>query len=290
MKKVLVTGGCGQLASCIRQIADEEKEYRFVYVDFDELDITEERKVKRFFEKADFHFCVNCAAYTAVDKAESEPKKAQRINCDGPRNLARACKEHRTTLIHISTDFVFDGSQSVPYSESSETSALGVYGTTKLAGEKAIAEVLEENFIIRTSWLYSSYGNNFMKTMLRLGKERDTLNVVCDQIGTPTHGIDLAKAILHILIQNTDKYGLYHFSNEGVASWYDFSRAIFDLSGSTCQVLPVGSNAYPTLAKRPAFSVLDKTKIKSVLGVKIPYWRDSLKECLQNNSQGSCAE
>ncbi len=282
MKKVLVTGGDGQLASCIRQIAGGEEEYQVVYVDFDELDITEEQEVNGFFEKTDFQFCINCAAYTAVDKAESEPEKAKRINCDGVRNLALACKTHRTTLIHISTDFVFDGSQSVPYSENSKTAPLGVYGTSKLAGEKAIIEILEKNYIIRTSWLYSGYGNNFMKTMLRLGKEHDTLSVVCDQIGTPTYGIDLAKVIWQILSENTEKYGTYHFSNEGVASWYDFSMAIFDLTGSRCRVLPVGSDAYPTPAKRPAFSVFDKTKIKTDFGVKIPYWRDSLKECLND--------
>ena len=282
MKKVLVTGGYGQLASCIRQIAGREEEYQLVFVDFDKLDITEEQEVNRLFETTDFQFCVNCAAYTAVDKAESEPEKAKRINCDGVLNLALACKTHRTTLIHISTDFVFDGSQSVPYSENSKTAPLGVYGASKLAGEKAIIEVLEKNYILRTSWLYSGYGNNFMKTMLRLGKEQDTLNVVCDQIGTPTYGIDLAKVIWQIISKNTEKYGTYHFSNEGVASWYDFSKAIFDLTGSRCRVLPVGSDAYPTPAKRPPFSVFDKTKIKTDLGVEIPYWRDSLKECLND--------
>lgn len=182
MKTVLITGGKGQLASCIRKVAPAFREYQFVYVDFDELDITNEEEIRNFFDRQDFQFCVNCAAYTAVDKAESEPEMANEINFTGVSNLAHACKDYQTKLIQISTDFVFDGTQSIPYNENAETNPLGVYGETKLAGEKVIMEVLEEYFILRTSWLYSGYGHNFMKTMLRLGEERDTLNVVSDQI------------------------------------------------------------------------------------------------------------
>ncbi len=282
MTTILVTGGKGQLASCIREVANDEKELSFIYVDYDELDITKEDEVKHFFKRKDINFCVNCAAYTAVDKAESEAAMARKINVDGARYLAEACKEHKAKLIQISTDFVFDGKQSVPYKEGMAVNPLGIYGSTKLNGEVAVADALKEHFIIRTSWLYSNYGHNFMKTMLRLGEERNTLNVVYDQVGTPTYGIDLARVVVNIIQKNTDKYGTYHYSNEGVASWYDFAKAIFDIKNSNCQVLPVGSVAYPTPAERPAFSVMDKAKIKDQLGLEIPYWRDSLKKCLQN--------
>ncbi|SDD72145.1 dTDP-4-dehydrorhamnose reductase [Pricia antarctica] len=284
MTKILVTGGHGQLASCIREVAADTEAYQFVYVDYDELDITKEIEVERFLATGFFQFCVNCAAYTAVDKAESEPEMAKKINVDGVLNLAKACKSHQIKLIQISTDFVFDGFQSIPYDENITTNPLGVYGKTKLCGEKAITDLLEEYFILRTSWLYSGYGHNFLKTMLNLAGERESLSVVCDQIGTPTYGIDLANVILGIIRNNTDKYGCYHYSNEGVASWYDFTKAIVELSGLECKVLPIMSYDYPTPAKRPFFSVFDKTKIKTNLGIEIPYWRDSLKTCLQNNS------
>lgn len=282
MKTVLVTGGKGQLASCIREVAKGQNGLTFEYVDYDEFDITKENEVRHFFKGRDIDFCINCAAYTAVDKAESEADMAEKINVDGARNLAEACKAHSAKLIQISTDFVFDGKQSVPYKEDMGVNPLGVYGSTKLKGESAVASALNEHYIIRTSWLYSSYGQNFMKTMLRLGEERDTLNVVYDQVGTPTNGIDLAGVLIDIIQKNTDKYGIYHYSNEGVASWYDFAKAIFDIKNSGCKVLPVGTVSYPTPADRPAFSVMDKTKIKNELGIEIPYWRDSLEKCLQN--------
>ena len=192
-----------------------------------------------------------------------------------------ACKKHSATLIHISTDFVFDGLQSAPYNEMAATRPIGVYGSSKLAGETAIIETLKEYYIIRTSWLYSNYGNNFMKTMLRLGGERDALSVVCDQIGTPTYGIDLARMLMSVISISADTYGIYHYSNEGVASWYDFSKAIFDISGIDCHVNPIATADFPTSAERPSFSVLDKTKVKRDFGVDIPYWRDSLKACLK---------
>ncbi|MDT7828923.1 dTDP-4-dehydrorhamnose reductase [Pricia sp. S334] len=281
MSNVLVTGGRGQLATCIGQVAHIDDDNRFIYTDYTDLNITEEKEVERFFEDTNIQFCINCAAYTAVDQAEAEPKKADLVNHIGTRNLATACKKHRATLIHISTDFVFDGLQSLPYNEEAATRPLGIYGASKLAGETAIIEILEQHYIIRTSWLYSNYGDNFMKTMLRLGQERDSLSVVCDQIGTPTYGIDLARMVLNVLSNSTNMYGIYHYSNEGVASWYDFSKAIFDISGVECHVTPIAGADFPTSAERPAFSVLDKTKVKRDFGIDIPYWRDSLKACLK---------
>jgi dTDP-4-dehydrorhamnose reductase len=251
-------------------------DHAFIFVDYDELDITKEGEVWAFFEMENIDYCINCAAYTAVDKAESEHTLANAINNEGARHLAEACLKYNVVLIHISTDFVFDGNQSRPYSESDITNPLGVYGLGKLHGEQAIISNLRKYFILRTSWLYSEHGHNFLKTMLRLGKERERLSVVCDQIGTPTYAGDLADVILGIINDNTDKYGVYHYSNEGVASWYDFAHAIFDLGRVDCALTPIKTEAYPTPAKRPAFSVMDKSKIKKNLHIEIPYWRESL--------------
>jgi dTDP-4-dehydrorhamnose reductase len=280
MKNVLVTGGKGQLATCIKDISSEFKECNFIFVDIDELDITQKSSVRTFFEQNKITDCINCAAYTAVDKAESDQNKAIQINVDGAKNLALICKSNNATLIHISTDFVFDGKQTVFYSEEDIELPLGVYGETKLRGEKEIASTLNEHFIIRTSWLYSEHGQNFLKTMLRLGLERDQLSVVVDQIGTPTYAGDLAKLVASIVDQGTHDYGIYHYSNEGVASWYDFAKAIFDESDININLSPIKSEAYPTPAERPKFSVMDKTKIKAAFDLIIPYWRDSLQVCL----------
>ncbi len=282
MRNILVTGGKGQLASCIKNIAEELEGYHFKYVDLDELDITEPAEVNKFFEVESISFCVNCAAYTAVDKAETEPELAASVNKIGAQNLAEACDMHGAGLIQISTDFVFDGSQAILYTEEVVPHPLGVYGITKLQGEKAVVNTLKEHFIIRTSWLYSEHGHNFLKTMLRLGNEMEELNVVSDQIGTPTYAGDLAKIIIKIISEDFKAFGTYHYSNEGVASWYDFAKAIFDESSIRVKVLPINSEAYPTPAKRPAFSVMDKSKIKKALNIEIPYWRDSLKNCLVN--------
>lgn len=290
MKEVLITGGKGQLASCIKDKATSLKEYNFVYVDLDELDITRPDQVMRFFDTHDIGFCVNCAAYTNVDKAESEKEIAQKVNVNGAKNLAMACKRHNAKLIQISTDFVFDGKQPFPYLEDDATAPLGIYGFTKLEGEIATANVLKEHFILRTSWLYSEHGHNFCKTMLRLGAERDVLQIISDQVGTPTYAGDLAEVILKLITADKVEYGIYHYSNEGVASWYDFAKSIFDISATKIKVLPIRSAGYPTPAERPAYSVMDKSKIKKELGIDIPYWRDSLKVCLvqlQTNTEKS---
>ncbi len=280
MKSVLVTGGNGQLASCIKDIEESLVDFNFIYVDYDELDITKEEEVQMFFENQKIEYCINCGAYTAVDKAESELELAKNVNEIGVKYLAESCEKHNTVLIQISTDFVFDGKQSTLYRESDTTNPLGVYGLTKLNGER-VSSSIKRHFIIRTSWLYSEHGNNFLKTMLRLGKERDELSVVCDQIGTPTYAGDLAEILLKIMGDNNDAYGIYHYSNEGVASWYDFAKAVFEESNTKVKLLPIKSEAYPTPAKRPSYSVMDKSKIKKVFNIEIPYWRDSIKKCLK---------
>lgn len=282
MKNVLVTGGKGQLATCLRDISKDLNNFNFIYVDVEELDITKPEAVNDFFKKNNIDCCINCAAYTAVDKAESNQELAVAVNVEGARNLAIASNQNKAILIQISTDFVFDGNQAMLYTEDALAAPLSVYGVTKRNGEKAVTEALKEHFIVRTAWLYSEYGNNFLKTMLRLGAERDTLSVVCDQIGTPTYAGDLAKLVIKIISENRIEFGTYHYSNEGVASWYDFAKAIFDESSVNIKLSPINTIAYPTPAKRPFFSVMDKTKVKSNLGVEIPYWRESLKECLNN--------
>ena len=279
MKNVLVTGGDGQLALCIKDAGSQYSDLNFVFANADKLDITNQIEVSDYFKKHTVDYCINCAAYTAVDKAESEPELAKQVNEVGVKNLVESCEKHNVVFIHVSTDFVFDGSKSRPYTELDAPNPLGVYGETKLQSEKEAAKY-SKHFIIRTSWLYSEYGNNFLKTMLRLGKERDELNVVYDQIGTPTYAGDLAEVILKIISNNNDKYGIYHYSNEGVASWYDFAKAIFDESKTKIALMPIKTKAYPTPAERPSYSVMDKSKIKDEIGYQIPHWVDSLKKCL----------
>lgn len=275
--KVLITGAGGQLGQCIKDLQTSYSDFEFCFTDVQDLDISNEQHVLDFFETNQIGWCINCAAYTAVDKAESDEKRAYGINAIGAKNLALASQVHKAKLIHISTDFVFDGSQSVPYSEDAQTNPLGVYGDSKLQGELEIQDIIKEHFIIRTSWLYSEYGHNFLKTMMRLGQEREELNVVGDQVGTPTYAGDLAVVLLDVIKNNSEQYGMYHFSNEGVASWYDFAKAIFDIQGNDkIKVGNIPSEAYPTPAKRPSFSVLDKAKIKKQMNIEIPYWRDSL--------------
>ena len=280
MKNILVTGGKGQLATCIKDVTKDINDLNFIYVDLDQLDITDLNEVNTFFLNNKFSYCINCAAYTAVDNAETNKDIAEKVNVLGARNLANACKSNQSVLIHISTDFVFDGLQTDFYTEEDKENPLSIYGLTKLQGEIAIAESLKEHFILRTSWLYSEYGQNFLKTMLRLGAERDSLGVVVDQIGTPTYAKDLALIVLKIIVKDKADFGTYHYSNEGVASWYDFAKAIFEESNMLVKLNPIKSEAYPTPAVRPKFSVMDKSKIKSVWSLEIPYWRDSLKECL----------
>ena len=284
-KSILVTGANGQLGSELREQSALHPGDTFTFIGSRELDFGDAAAIYAWFLDKTFDVVINCAAYTAVDKAESEPALALAINATAVATLARIAKEKSMSLIHISTDYVFDGKNFKPYSETDPTDPQGVYGQTKRDGEQAMLAVNPENsVIIRTSWVYSSFGNNFVKTMLRLGKERAELGVIYDQVGTPTSARDLAQAILSI-IQHPRLYAqkateIYHFSNEGVCSWYDFAIAIFDLSDISCTVKPIETKDYPTPAKRPHYSLLNKAKIKNTFDLTIPYWKDSLQDCL----------
>lgn len=273
---VLVTGASGQLGTALKSIEGKHSEIKFVFVSSSDLDITDKYSIQTVFEKEKPDFCINAAAYTAVDKAESEPEKAFDINVKGAKNLAEICRDCNVTLLHVSTDFVFDGNKNIPYTEEDTTNPQSVYGQTKLDGEQAIKGVFGHYFIIRTSWLYSCFGNNFMKTMLRLAKERTSISVVNDQIGTPTHAVDLAEALIKIITSGKKAYGIYHFSNEGIASWYDLAKKIFEINNVTIDLQAIPSSQFPTPAKRPKYSVLDKTKIKTVFGIEIKKWEEAL--------------
>ena len=270
---LLVTGANGQLGQELRLLLGN----RAVYAGRAELDIADESAVKAFFEAQSFDFVINCAAYTAVDRAEDEAEAADRANRLGPALLAR----YGRRIVHVSTDYVFDGTSCRPYRENDATNPVSVYGKTKLAGEEAVLNEAETAVIIRTAWVYSSFGKNFVKTMRRLGSERDSLGVVFDQVGTPTYAADLASAITAMLPQTAPGMkDVFHYSNEGVTSWYDFAVAIMEEAGLSCAVRPIESADYPTRAARPAFSVLNKAKIKKDFGLSIPHWRDGLKRCL----------
>ncbi len=269
---VLVTGGNGQLGQALQAIAPQYGALQFYFAGSEEADITNKQSLETIFNKVKPNFCINAAAYTAVDKAESEPEKAHLINVEGAKNLAEVCKALGTTLLHISTDFVFDGKKTTPYTEEDATDPQGVYGLTKLQGETEIQNALKENYIIRTSWLYSEYGNNFMKTMLRLAGERDSVGVVDDQTGTPTNTNDLAEALIKIIVSGKKEYGIYHYSNEGQATWYDLAKKIFEINNIAIDLRPIPTTAYPTPAKRPEYSVLDKSKLKRVFGLEINNW------------------
>lgn len=276
MKKVLVTGAAGQLGASIRDISKEYKQLEFTFKDSKELNVTDLAAINTVFENEIFDFCINCAAYTFVDKAESEKELAKQINTIGPKNLAQTCKKNKCTLIHISTDFVFDGKHLHPYNEDDKENPINVYGLTKLNGEKEIAKTLKEHIIIRTSWLYSEFGNNFLKTIIRLSEEKESINIVIDQVGTPTYARDLAKVILQFMDTDDKLYGIYHYSNEGMASWYDFAKVILNKKGLRTKLLPMKTENHSTPAKRPKYSVLDKSRIKKTLKLEIPYWEDSL--------------
>ena len=285
---ILITGAQGQLGNEFRFLSFTHPHFRFIFTDVDGLDITKPRQVMSFFSKNSIQFVVNCAAYTAVDKAETDVDLATKINVNGSRNLAKACQVHGATMIQISTDYVYHNNQNTPFKEGDKASPKGVYAKTKLRGDLAALKFCERTIVIRTSWVYGIYGHNFVKTMLRLGKERPSLNVVFDQIGTPTNARDLAKAVLKIAqkIDNQEVSpeilrGVFHYSNEGVTSWYDFTKAIFEIREIDCQVNPIESSQYPTPAARPPFSVLNKQKIRDVFGIEIPHWRDSLKAVLK---------
>lgn len=278
---VLVTGANGQLGQSLQFIAKNYIDIEFVFCDSKVLDITNYDNVNAVFNEFIPDYCINTAAYTAVDKAESESEKAYSINVLGAKNLAKVCKLNNTVLVHVSTDFVFDGTKTTPYTELDQPNPTGVYGQTKLDGEKAIQDIWEKHFIVRTSWVYSQFANNFMKTMLRLGSERDSLSVVDDQIGTPTNAVDLAKFLVTIITEhsklNTEHYGVFNFSNEGQCSWFDFAKKIFEVNNISINLLPIPTTNYPTPAKRPAYSVLDKSKIKNTFGIEINRWELSLK-------------
>ena len=279
---VLVTGASGQLGQSIQFIATNHLNINFVFCNSSDLDITNKENCTTIFHTIKPDYCINTAAYTAVDKAESEPDKAHLINVVGAKNIAEACKEFDTNLIHISTDFVFDGTKNSPYNEMDLPNPKGVYGQTKLAGEKAIQNVFSNYFIIRTSWVYSQFGNNFMKTMLRLASERDTISVVDDQIGTPTNAVDLAEVIVQIILNNSqqscpENYGIYNFSNEGQCSWYEFAKKIFETNEIKVNLFPIPSTAFPTPAVRPKYSVLDKIKIKTTFGIEIKPWEQAIE-------------
>ena len=282
MKNILVTGSNGQLGSELQSLAPAHDETcRFFFTDVAELDITDRQAVYSFVEQNRISVIVNCAAFTAVDKAESEPERCNMLNHIAPGYLAEAIASVGGTMIQISTDYVFDGTSCKPYKEEDITNPQTVYGRTKLAGEESVIRTCAGSMVIRTAWLYSTYGNNFVKTMLRLGKERDKLGVVADQIGTPTYARDLAKAILTV-IEKGIKPGVYHFTNEGTCSWYDFTKAIHRMEGiEDCEVSPIHTEDYPVPAKRPHYSVLDKTKIKQTYELDIRWWEDALKDCLK---------
>lgn len=281
MKNILIFGASGQLGSCIKKVSSENGFKNLVFLPENEADILDVEKLKTVFETYRPAFIINCAAYTAVDKAEDEVELARKINKTGAKNLALVCKDYGTVMIHVSTDFVFEGNHPNLLVETDIAEPINIYGITKLEGEQDIAEILPQHFILRTSWLYSEYGNNFVKTMLKLGAERDELKIISDQIGTPTYAIDLAHCILKIVSSTSQEYGIYHYSNEGVASWYDFAQAIFDISATAVKVLPIRTYEYPTKATRPLFSVMDKSKIKKTFSLEIPYWRDSLIKCIE---------
>jgi dTDP-4-dehydrorhamnose reductase len=282
MNKVLVFGGRGQLGSCLKAVAQSRSYAGLSFPEGEHGDILNVTGLEALFQSEKPAYVINCAAYTAVDKAEDEIGPARQVNRDGAENLARLCNKHGATLIHVSTDFVFEGNLPQLLTEDMDTNPGNVYGLTKLEGEQAIALSLERFFILRTSWLYSEHGNNFVKTMLRLAAERDELKIIADQVGTPTYAIDLANAIIDLINSNSEAYGVYHYSNEGVASWYDFAKAVFDLNKSEVKLFPLTTSEFPTKATRPAFSVMSKNKIKKTFGMEIPYWRDSLAICIAN--------
>ena len=282
MKNILVTGSNGQLGSEIREISDRYENYNFVFTDVEELDLTISEDIDSFFTDNKIDVCVNCAAYTAVDKAEDEIELAMLVNSTAVVNLSKVCKNNGTLLFHISTDYVFNGKHFMPYVETDTVSPDSQYGLSKLKGEEAVMLNCDKAIIVRTSWLYSSHGNNFVKTLIKLGNERDQLSVVSDQVGTPTYAADLAEAIMVMIasFDETKPKEIYHFSNEGAISWYDFGKAIMKLSNIECAINPIDSKDYPSKANRPFYSVLSKSKIKKHYGVNVPYWEDSLRRMI----------
>lgn len=280
MKNILITGCNGQLGNEMQLLAKANNQFNYFFTDVAELDITNEEAVRDFVQNNEIDCIVNCAAFTAVDKAEESEDLCNLLNNTAPGYLAKAINERGGCMVQVSTDYVFDGTNHTPYREDEPTCPATVYGRTKLAGEESVMQNCPRSIVIRTAWLYSTFGNNFVKTMLRLGREKESLGVIFDQIGTPTYARDLAVAIFAALNQGIVP-GIYHFSNEGVISWYDFTKAIHRIAGITdCKVRPLHTEEYPAPAPRPHYSVLDKTKIKETYHIEVPYWEDSLQECI----------
>jgi len=288
MLNILVTGAGGQLGSEIKRIASGSNHYNYTFVDVEEMDLASDEAIFQFFQGKDFDFVVNCAAYTAVDRAEEDQGLAYRINAGAVKTLAAICKEKQIRLIHISTDYVFDGNGNRPIFETANTNPLSVYGKSKLEGEAHVLSTLSDAYVIRTAWVYSTYGKNFVKTISRLAAERETISVVNDQIGSPTYARDLGLAIIKIIGEITsgqaDSPGIYHYTNEGSISWYDLATFIVDHYKLPCKIKPIPTEEYKTLAVRPTFSVLDKRKIKKTFGIEIPHWHRSLVDCLNELS------
>lgn len=276
MIKALVTGGNGQLAQSLKDVVNHQDELDVDFQDLPNLDITNKQQLESYFSNNELDYCINCAAYTAVDLAEEQSDLAYAVNAEGPKYLAEVCQKHQVTLIHISTDFVFDGQKRIPYLETDAPNPLSVYGASKLQGERSIQETTEAYFIVRTSWLYSEYGKNFIKTMLSLSETLNEISVVSDQIGSPTYAGDLAEVLIKIVLSSSKAYGLYHFSNFGAISWYDFAVEIFRYFGKTIEVKPIKTKDYPTAAKRPEYSVLNTQKIEKEFETQKLNWRLSL--------------
>ena len=279
--KILITGANGQLGNELRELLEEKIPGQTIYTDREELDLTDAKAVETFVVNNDITHIVNCAAYTAVDKAEDQKRECALINTDAVKNLALAADASGAKIIHISTDYVFDGTNPRPYRESDKVNPISQYGTTKRKGETALLALAPESIIIRTAWLYSSHGNNFVKTMLRLADSQKEVRVVSDQIGTPTYARDLACAILKVLQSHQWVAGIYHFTDEGAASWYDFAHAIFRIAGKKVKLVPIPTEDFPTPASRPAYSILDRSRIKATYGVEIPHWEESLEDCMK---------
>ncbi|MBP7612633.1 MAG: dTDP-4-dehydrorhamnose reductase [Paludibacter sp.] len=280
MTTILITGSNGQLGNEMQQAAVRFPDFNYIYTDVAELDICDKSALDAFVKANNVNVIVNCAAYTAVDKAEDDVELCYKINRDAVRNIAEVANDNKVKVVHISTDYVFDGTNYLPYTEDMPVCPATVYGKSKLEGEQALLENCKESVILRTAWLYSSFGNNFVKTMIKLGTERDSLGVIFDQVGTPTYAADLADAILQLLRNETFVPGIYHFSDEGVCSWYDFTKTIHRMANITCDVKPIETKDYPARTPRPHFSVLNKGKIKSTYGISIPHWEVSLEKCI----------
>lgn len=281
MTTILITGSHGQLGNEMQQAAHFYPAFQYIYTDVEDLDICDKAALDAFVKANAVNVIVNCAAYTAVDKAEDDVALCYKINADAVRNIGEVATANDLKVVHVSTDYVFDGTNHIPYTEDQTVCPATVYGKSKLAGEHALMESCPQSVIIRTAWLYSSFGNNFVKTMMKRGTEQDSLNVIFDQIGSPTYAADLADAILKVLSHDTFVPGLYHFSDEGVCSWYDFTKTIHRIAGITCDVRPIETKDYPARTPRPHYSVLNKAKIKAIYGITIPHWEESLERCIE---------